>query len=74
VTGLITSIERDGMGRITEFTVEGANRTVDVHIARERDHGFDLEHLEAHRAERLPVRVTLEERCGALYAVEILGA
>ena len=74
VTGIITSIERDGMGRITGFTVEGSNHDVDVHIARQRDYGFDLEHLEEHRARRLPVRVTLEERCGALCAVEILDA
>jgi hypothetical protein len=45
-----------------------------VYLVRDRDYGFDLEHLEEHRVQRLPVRVTLEEDCGHLEAVEIVDA
>lgn len=75
VTGLITSIDRDGTDRITRLTVE--DRTlgdVRVYIDHERDYGFDLEHLEEHRIQGDPVRVTLKEDCGRLYATEVLDA
>jgi hypothetical protein len=66
----IDRTRRDGPDH--RFTVEESNHDVEVHVARQRDYGFDLEHVEEHLARRLPVRVTLEERFGALYAVEIL--
>ena len=74
VTGLITSIERSDAGGIAGFTVEARGQPHDVRIDPGRDYGFDLEHLEEHRAQALPVRVTLEEREGEAYAVEILDA
>lgn len=74
VTGLITSIERSDAGGITGFTVEARGGPQDVRIDPGRDYGFDLEHLEEHRAQALPVRVTLKERDGQAYAVEILDA
>lgn len=74
VTGLITSIERSDAGGITGFTVEAGGRLQDVRIDPRRDYGFDLEHLAEHRAQALPVRVTLQERDGQAYAVEILDA
>jgi hypothetical protein len=74
VTGLITAIERSDRGPITAFTVAAGGERYDIRIDRERDYGFDLEHLEEHRLQELPVQVTLEEREDGLYAVEILDA
>jgi hypothetical protein len=74
VTGLITSIGRGDDGVIDSFAVEQGGQTYDIRIDPARDYGFDLEHLSEHRAGRLPVRVTLQVRKGALYAVEILDA
>lgn len=74
VTGLITSIGRGDDGAIESFTVEQEGQTYDIRIDPTRDYGFDLEHLAEHRADRLPVRVTLQDRNGALYAVAILDA
>jgi hypothetical protein len=74
VTGLITSIGRGDDGVIESFAVEQGDHTYDIRIDPTRNYGFDLEHLAEHRAGRLPVRVTLQEREGALYAVEILDA
>jgi hypothetical protein len=74
VTGLITSIGRNGAGTIESFAVRQEDTSYDVRIDPGRDYGFDLEHLAEHRAGRLPVRVTLDERDGVLYAVEILDA
>jgi hypothetical protein len=74
VTGVISGIERDGSGTISAFTVEETGTPYEVRIDRTRDYGFDLEHLEAHRVKRLPVRVTLDDRDGTLFAVEILDA
>lgn len=74
VTGLITAIEQSDRGPITGFTVEAGSGRYDIRIDRERDYGFVLGHLEEHRAQELPVHVTLEERDDGLYAVEILDA
>jgi hypothetical protein len=74
VTGPITAIGRNDAGAITSFTVEEAGTPYRIQIDQTRDYGFDLEHLEAHRVQRLPVRVTLDDRDGTLIAVEILDA
>jgi hypothetical protein len=74
VTGMITAIERSDRGPITAFTVDADGEAYDIRIDPSRDYGFDLEHLEEHRLQELPVRVTLEERGDGLYAVEILDA
>jgi hypothetical protein len=74
VTGMITAIEQSDRGPITGFTVDAEGHRYDIRIDRERDYGFDLEHLEEHRAQELPVRVTLEERDDGLYAVAIEDA
>jgi hypothetical protein len=74
VTGLIVEIRREG-GSISSFTVEARDdRSYDIAIDPDRDYGFDLEHLEVHREQRLPVLVRIDERAGVLYAVEILDA
>jgi hypothetical protein len=72
VTGLITAIQRGDRGAITGFTVDAEGERYDIRIDPGRDYGFDLEHLEEHRAQELPVRVTVRERDGQAYAVEIL--
>ena len=74
VTGLITALEQSDRGPITGFTVDADGQRYDIRIDRERDYGFELEHLEEHRAQELPVRVTLEERDDGLYAVAIEDA
>jgi hypothetical protein len=74
VTGPISEIGRNDEGAITSFTVEEVGTSYRIRIDRTRDYGFDLEHLEAHRVKRLPVRVTLDDRDGTLFAVEILDA
>jgi hypothetical protein len=74
VTGPITDIGRNDAGAITSFTVEEVGTAYRIRIDPARDYGFDLEHLEAHRAQRLPVRVTLDDRDGTLVAVAILDA
>ena len=74
VTGLITSIGRGSDGSIESFTVDQGGRTYEIRIDPGRDYGFDLEHLEVHRVDRLPVRIRLTERQGTLFATEILDA
>jgi hypothetical protein len=74
VTGLITAIEQSDRGPITGFTVAADGERYDIRIDPERDYGFDLQHLEEHLAQELPVHVTLEDREDGLYAVEILDA
>ena len=74
VTGLITAIGRNDEGAIRSFTVEEVGTPYRIRIDQTRDYGFDLEHLEEHRVQRLPVRVTLADRDGALVAVEIFDA
>jgi hypothetical protein len=74
VTGLITEIGRNNEGAIRSFTVEEVGNPYRIRIDQTRDYGFDLEHLEEHRVQRLPVRVTLADRDGTLLAVEIFDA
>lgn len=74
VTGLIIALEQSDRGPITGFTVDAEGERYDIRVDRERDYGFELEHLEEHRAQELPVRVTLEERDDGLYAVAIEDA
>lgn len=74
VTGLITAVERNDRGTITAFTVDAEGEAYDIRIDPGRDYGFDLEHLEEHRAQELPVRVTIEQRGDDAFAVEILDA
>lgn len=74
VTGLITAVERNDRGTITAITVDADGGAYDIRIDPGRDYGFDLEHLEEHRAQELPVRVTIEQRGDDAFAVEILDA
>jgi hypothetical protein len=74
VTGPITAIGRDDEGTITSFTVEEVGTPYRIRIDPTREYGFDLEHLGEHRVQRLPVRVTLDDRDGTLVAVEIVDA
>jgi hypothetical protein len=72
VVGPITAVDRDADDRITSFTVPADAGSHQILIDQQRDYGFDLEHLEEHRVTGDPVRVTLEQRDGRLYAVDIL--
>ena len=74
VTGVITEITRGTGGQIQSFAVRRGDQSVEIQVDRQRDYGFDLEHLEVHRRSNWPVMVRLEQRDGTLYAVEILDA
>jgi hypothetical protein len=73
VRGVITDVRMDG-DAVTRFVVEGASGRHEILIDPQRDYGFDLRHLEEHRATGDPVLVELENRDGALYAVSIVDA
>jgi hypothetical protein len=75
VTGTITSIERSDRGPITSFTVrDDDGQAYVIRIDPSQDYGFDLEHLEEHRAQELPVHVAIERRGDDAFAVQILDA
>jgi hypothetical protein len=74
VSGQIAEIARGPNGRIEQFAVRQGAESFEIRIDPRRNYGFDLEHLEQHRASDWPVTVRLERRDGALYAVEILDA
>ncbi len=74
VTGVITTIGRGAEGDIQRFVVRQGDRAFEIRIDPRRDYGFDLGHLEQHRASEWPVTVRLEQRDSAVYAVEILDA
>jgi hypothetical protein len=74
VMGLIVEIRRDD-GRIDSFTVETSNHLrYDIAIDPNHDYGFDLEHLQVHLDQELPVSVRIDEQDGSLVATEILDA
>jgi hypothetical protein len=74
VVGTIIAIQRNDRGTIESFTVQQAGQEYDIRIDPSVAYGFDLEHLEEHRAQRLPVRVTVEQRGDLGYATQILDA
>lgn len=74
VTGRITEVLRDAEGAVVALTVQAGQDRYEIQPDPARDYGFDLSHLEEHRNTGDPVRVTLEEREGRLYAVIILDA
>lgn len=59
-------------GEVRSFTLRNDGELVDISIADDVDYGFDLDHLKEHLASGAPVRCTLEERGGRLYALTIL--
>ena len=74
VEGVIVEIERES-GEVAAFTLRAEDgETHELAIADDVDYGFDLAHLEEHRAQRLPVRCTAERRDGRLVALTILDA
>ncbi len=73
VTGLISSLE-ESEGRIRSLTVASGEHSFELRIADDVNYGFDLQHLKEHRARALPVRCTVEERGGDLYALSIADA
>lgn len=65
--GLITNIEREA-GEIRAFTVktdDGETYRIELD---DRDYGFDLNHLQEHLDQRLPVTVALEDVDGRAVA------
>lgn len=73
VTGIITEIDFED-DRVVGFFVETRTGDWDVRIDPDRDYGFNLKHLEQHRARELPVDVPVEQRGDELYAIDILDA
>ncbi|MGH2693025.1 MAG: hypothetical protein ACRDHM_11075 [Actinomycetota bacterium] len=73
VTGLITEVRFEG-DEVVAFVVEAREDSYDLSIDPEYDYGFNLRHLEKHRAMKLPVYVELALRDGTLYAHAILDA
>lgn len=74
MTGVVATIEPPE-GDIESFELvrpgEDAQR---IYIDPELDYGFDLQHLHEHMADEGPVKVSLEEREGRLYATSIEDA
>ena len=72
--GVIGEIARAN-GDVSAFTLRTDDgETHELAIAADVDYGFDLAHLEEHRAQHLPVRCTAERRDGRLVALEISDA
>ncbi|HJR46249.1 MAG TPA: hypothetical protein VJ927_11660 [Actinomycetota bacterium] len=71
LAGVIDSIEPPE-GDIQSFTlVRPGEDPMTILVDPEIDYGFDLQHLHEHHASADPVRVTLDDRDGRLYATAI---
>ena len=64
---MITEISRAG-GRIDAITIRSDEETHRVELDPAIDYGFDVEHLEEHRATGDPVRCSVARRGDALVA------
>ena len=70
VQGLITDIEVQD-GRTVAITVDSGDESTRILTPADVDYGFDLDHLEEHRDEKLPVSVKVQERGGEEIALTI---
>jgi hypothetical protein len=74
VVGVITEISRTG-GTVDAITIRSEDEeTHRLELDPAIDYGFDLEHLEEHRREGLPVRCHVAHRGDAAVATVILDA
>ena len=73
ISGPITEVRLDA-GEVTGFTITRGTREYPVLIETDRDYGFDLTHLEEHRATGDPVVVELVWRGSDAYARTIVDA
>ena len=70
LTGVVTEV-RPSSGAVEAFTVETTFEAYEILIDPRRDYGFDLRHLDDHRATGDPVVVRVEQRDDAAYALSI---
>lgn len=71
LTGVITEISAGTGGEVTGFELGAVGKAYRILIDRDRDYGFDLTHLYEHQTTGDPVRVRLQQRGDALYALRI---
>jgi hypothetical protein len=72
VTGVITEVNwNEGRTEVRSFKMDAESDDYEVWIDDGVDYGFDLAHLEEHRDSHEPVRVTLRERNGRVFAQSI---
>ena len=73
LTGLISEIRYEG-DKMSAFVVETRKDSYDLLIDPGFDYGFNLKHLEKHKAQSLPVTVEVVTREGMAYAHDIFDA
>lgn len=71
LTGVITEVAAGTGGKVTGFDLDAAGESHEILIDPARDYGFDLTHLYEHQSSGDPVRVRLQQRDRALYALRI---
>lgn len=71
LTGVITEIAAGGDGEVTGFDLDAGGESHEILVDPARDYGFDLAHLYEHQSTGDPVRVRLQQRDAALYALRI---
>lgn len=69
--GVITEITAEDGGEVTGFDLDAGEESYEILIDPARDYGFDLSHLYEHQTTEDPVRVQLQQREEALYALRI---
>jgi len=74
ITGVLVQIESTGLDDVESFTLKAGDEMFEVFIDPQRDYGFPLSHLNAHRTGGEPVAVDVEERDGRLIALTIADA
>ena len=75
VTGVITDVVWNEAGtEVLSFTLDGPDGSSKIMIDDEVAYGFDLAHLEEHRATQDRVKVRLRDANGKLFAEQIEDA
>lgn len=74
VTGVVVEIDSRGLDDVESFTVKDGDELYEISIDPEIEYGFNLGHLNEHRATAEPVRVELQERGDQLIALSIEDA
>lgn len=74
LTGVVTDVTSTGLDEVSSFELRSEGETYTIQIDEERDYGFPVGHLNAHRTSGEPVIVETTRRDGELVALSIEDA
>ena len=74
LTGVVLAVESRSLTDVRSFTIRSQDEECEIAIDPERDYGFALSHLNAHKIDGAPVTVEVDVEGDQLVALSIVDA